>query len=371
MILSWIKNRLNYLLVFCAFLLQKIPKIHHYLPRKIREILASWNVEMMRTYLESGGQQVYADQPCTLRHPASYEPLVRTEPQYSLSADEIRQFYEDGFLGPFTLCSSEEMSDRRLEIDRQISAPSKVYGRATWRDRHLDCEAVRDLVVQPEVTERFAQFLGEDLLLWRSQMHRKEPGAPGFAWHQASTYLMEELSKPALVPGDPCGNGKADRDALFELTGWLALDDVDLENGSIQFVRGTHRRIHKMTVGGKGLEKFSKVQFKLDAEINPDKVVTAEMKAGQYMIFSERVIHGSQANLSDRRRWGMAFRVVPPTVKVYDDQPFHYVKYLDEQYDLRQWSGLMIRGLNTAGINPIAQQSTAEYFRNKGKSLVR
>jgi non-heme Fe2+,alpha-ketoglutarate-dependent halogenase len=337
----------------CAFSLQKFPEIHRYLPRKLRDILASWEVEMMQAYLGSGGKRVYADQPCTLRHPASYEPLVQTEAKYRLSADQIRQFYEDGFLGPFTLCSPEEMHDRRLEIDRQISTPSAVYGRATWRDRHLDCGAVRDLVVQPEVTERFAQFLGADLLLWRSQMHRKEPGAPGFAWHQASTYLMEELSKPALVPGD--------RDALFELTGWLALDDVDMDNGSIQFVRGGHQQIHQMIVGGKGLEKFSKVQFKLDVAIDPAQVVTAEMKAGQYMLFSERVIHGSQANLSDRRRWGMAFRVVPPTVKVYDDQPFHYVKYLNEQYDLRQWGGLMIRGVNAAQINRIYSQPVTEY----------
>jgi non-haem Fe2+, alpha-ketoglutarate-dependent halogenase len=125
-----------------------------------------------------------------------------------------------------------------------------------------------------------------------------------------------------------------------------------------------------MTVGGKGLEKFSKVQFRLDAAIDPDQVVTATMKAGQYMIFSERVIHGSPANLSDRRRWGMAFRVVPPTVKVYDDQPFHYVKYLNEQYDLRQWGGLMIRGVNTAQINRIYSQPQVEYHPKKEKSLV-
>jgi non-haem Fe2+, alpha-ketoglutarate-dependent halogenase len=362
MILNWLKDGFKYLLVLCASRLQNLPKVHPYLPRKLRDILGSWDVEMMRVYLRSRGQRVYADQPCTLRHPASYESLVQTEPKYALSADQIRQFYEDGFLGPFTLCSPEEMSDRRLEIDRQISAPSTVYRRATWRDRHLDCGAVRDLVMQPEVTERFAQFLGEDLLLWRSQMHRKEPGAPGFAWHQASTYLMEELSKPALVPGD--------RDALFELTGWLALDDVNLENGSIQFVRSAHRQIHQMIVGGKGLEKFSKVQFKLDAAIDADQVVTAEMKAGQYMIFSERVIHGSQANLSDRRRWGMAFRVVPPTVKVYDDQPFHYVKYLNERYDLRQWGGLMIRGVNSAQINRIYSETPVEYSEKKERVLL-
>jgi non-haem Fe2+, alpha-ketoglutarate-dependent halogenase len=362
MVLQWIKKWANFLFVICAVWIRPISVIHPYLPHRMKAFLKAWDMDMIQTYLHSWGQQVYADQPCTMRAPASYEPLVQTAEPYRLNAEDIRQFYEDGFLGPFTLCSPEEMGERRAEIDRQISNISTVYGRHTWRDRHLDCEAVRDLIVQPEVTERFAQILGPDLLVWRSQMHRKEPGAPGFAWHQASTYLMEALAKPVLFPSD--------RDGLFELTGWLALDDVDRQNGCVQFVRGGHRTIHTMTVSGKGLDEFSKVQFKLNAEIDPEKIVNAEMKAGQYIIFSERVIHGSEANLSNHRRWGMAFRVVPPTVKIYDDQPFHHVKYLNEKYDLRKWGGLMIRGEDTVKINRLYAQSTLKYRQKKEKVLV-
>lgn len=349
------KRVFNYIFVLVAAVLKVFPFIHRYLPERPREFTAAWNMDMIRLFLTSGGQRMYADQPCSIRHPASYQPRVETAPEFRLSEAQIRQFYEDGFLGPFTLCSREEMLQLREEIDPQINQPSTIYGRNTWRDRHLDCPGVRDLVLRPEITERFAQILGPNLFLWRSQMHRKEPGAPGFTWHQASTYIMESLYKPALFP--------ADRDDLFEITGWLALDDVDTENGCVQFVKGGHRDIKTMIVGGKGLEGFSNSRFKLEAEIDPEKIVNAELQAGQYYIFSERVIHGSQTNLSNRRRWGMAFRVVPPEVQVYDDEPVHYVEYLGENFDLTHWGGLIIRGEDTAHVNRVYKLPPSEKLR--------
>lgn len=334
----------NYVIVLLSVPLKYLPSTYPFLPKRLRAFVESWDLEMINAYITSYGKKIYMDQRASFIHPENYRPLVQSSPEYHLSEADIRGFYENGFIGPFTICSPEEMVTLREEIDLQIRTPSDVYDHPCGRDRHLDCEAVQSLVTRPQLTERLAQILGPDLAMWRSGIFRKESGAPETAWHQANTYLMEEGYKPTLFPPN--------LDRLFQLTTWIALDDVDIENGCLQFVPGSHHQINKMVVGGKGAEGFANVQVKIDAEIDPKTVYSAEMKAGQCIIFTERVIHGAQANLSNRRRWGMTFRTVQPSVKVYDDETVHNVKYLKKQYDTGKWGILMLRGQDKFGVNP-------------------
>jgi hypothetical protein len=42
------------------------------------------------------------------------------------------------------------------------------------------------------------------------------------------------------------------------------------------------------------------------------------LKAGEFVIFNERLLHWSRPNHSHRRRFGMAIRVLPPQVRVMD-----------------------------------------------------
>jgi non-heme Fe2+,alpha-ketoglutarate-dependent halogenase len=341
---KFIERHVRVVFMFFMLLIKPFPFLHRLLPRGMREFLRDWTPEMMRKYIFSLGRRAYIDQPCTIRDPKSYRPLVETSAEYRLSEEDIRSFYANGFLGPFTLCPREEMIELRDEVMREIEQPSKIYGFQSGRDRHLDCESVCRLVMRPALTERLAQLLGPNLLLWRSQVFLKPPGAPEITWHQASTYLSEEAYKATLFPPD--------RDQLFQLTTWLAFDDVDLANGCMQFLRGTHRSMKTVRLGGRGAESFAKSAIKLEYDIDPKEVVTMEMKAGQFIIFTERTIHGSPPNKSDRRRWGMAFRTILPEVLAYgDDVIKHRVAYLEEEYDLTHWGAIVLRGRDTAGIN--------------------
>lgn len=340
-------RRLAFLPVAVLLLLRPFKFLHRFLPRDARDVLQSWTAEMMRVFVFSLGTKVYIDQTCTLIEPVSYEPLIDTQPELRLTPEQIRVFYERGFLGPFTLCSREEMIAIREEIMASLETPSAIYGFATGRDRHLDCQAVYELVRRPELTERLAQILGPNLLLWRSQVFLKPPGAPEVTWHQASTYLMEETYRPTLYPPD--------RDRLFQLTTWLAFDDVDLANGCMQFVPGTHKHINIMHLGGRRGSSFGQANFQLAYDIDPAQVVNMEMQAGQFVIFSERTIHGSPANQSERRRWGMAFRTIRPDVLVYGDETLHQVAYLNEEYPLEKWGAVVLRGSDTAGRNRIIE----------------
>ncbi len=341
---KWIGLRVAWFIASIFWLLKPLRHPYGFYPSGLQKFLKSWNGQMLRMFVFSFGRRAYIDQPCTIKDPESFVPKVDTEEHLRLSEEDIRSFYERGYLGPFTLCSREEMIEIREEISKAMDTPSAIYGFVTGRDRHLDCECLYQLIKRPELTERLAQILGPNLLLWRSQVFLKPPGAPEVTWHQASTYLMERIFRPALYPQDI--------NQLFQLTTWLAFDDVKLENGALQFATGSHKKINTMRIGGSKAASFSRAKISLEYDIDPDKLATMEMQAGQFVIFTERVVHGSPPNRSDRRRWGMAFRTIRPDVQVYDkDEKVHRVAYLGENYPLDKWGTIVLRGVDTAGVN--------------------
>ena len=85
----------------------------------------------------------------------------------------------------------------------------------------------------PAITERCAQLLGPDLLVWRSQYFYKGPKSPAIQWHQASTFMVEDYQDPGIFPPD--------RSEIFQLTVWVAIDDATPERGCLQF-RSRHAR---------------------------------------------------------------------------------------------------------------------------------
>ena len=84
--------------------------------------------------------------------------------------------------------------------------------------RALQYPKLEKLLSRPEITQRIASLLGNDLICWRSQFFEKPPGAKGTFWHQQGRF--RELSKkPKLIA--PAGVD----DAMVQLTAWVALTD--------------------------------------------------------------------------------------------------------------------------------------------------
>lgn len=319
--------------------LKALPYSDRWMPvPRIREFLNTWSAHMMWVVVKSGGRRMYIDMPCTLQDPPDYQPKFQTAPEFQLTEADIKQFYEQGFLGPITLCSPEEMAEIREQMLKELEQPSKLFGIKTMRDRHLDCPTVYNFANRAGLADRMAQILGPDLMMWRTQAFMKQPGMAGFTFHQASCFLTAEGFRCVLKPPN--------LSELFELSAWVAFDDVDLENGCVQLIKGSHRKIRTIKLGGTGGddEAFVNARFTLEMDIKPEDVVTMQMKAGQFFLFTERTVHGSPANKSNRRRWGMAFRVVRPNTKIYEGARSHKVQYIGDNYDLSKWGGIMLRG---------------------------
>jgi non-heme Fe2+,alpha-ketoglutarate-dependent halogenase len=266
--------------------------------------------------------------------PESFEPKVVVDPKWRLTPAQIKKFYEDGFIGPLDAFSAEEMADFRKDMLEAEKSVSKTYNFVTPRDRHFENPRLWSYMKSPAITERLAQLLGPDLLVWRTQMFHKPPKAPAIQFHQASTFMVEDYQDPALHP--------ANRNDIFQLTVWVAVDDATLENGCLDFVRGTHERVHTIKFGGE--EGFYNAAFSLEFDRDPKRVVRVPVKAGQFIIFTERCIHGSAANTTDRHRLAFNLRAIPTNVAVYPNKKYYRSVYNGGKYFLDNWGVVVLRG---------------------------
>ena len=76
-----------------------------------------------------------------------------------LSGAEVERFRRNGFLGPYSLCSPDEMAALRPAIERVLETdPPVAHNRV--HNRHLDSRAVYDLATDPAIVERMAALQG-------------------------------------------------------------------------------------------------------------------------------------------------------------------------------------------------------------------
>ena len=155
------------------------------------------------------------------------------------------------------------------------------------------------------------------------QLVAKPPGKPDavFHWHQDLAY-WPETPEPETV------------------TLWLALDDVDVDNGCLRFVPGSHRepelRPHRPLLGDRD-ESHTLVADVSEAR---DEIICAPLARGEALAFRERVLHGSGGNTSDRwrRAYVVAFRTA---ATVAAERAMGFTHSHDDDLDvLRAVSGL-------------------------------
>ena len=248
---------------------------------------------------------------------------MQTTSPYKLSPEEIDLFHEQGYLGPYALCTPAEMGDVRTHIERNVLPKTGPSPGTPERARHLDDRKVFELCSHPAVTERVISLLGPDIVLWSSNFWIKHPGGKEIPWHQDIHYW----------PLDPPLN----------VTAWLAIDHATVENSCVRVIPGSHKKAvpHVAAGEGKWFDESADPSF-----VDDTKAVAMELKPGEFFIFSERLLHQSNVNVSNLRRMGLSIRMTTPFVKVYHDQ------------DPPLFAGhrnVMIRGEDRIGINRLGQ----------------
>jgi len=247
---------------------------------------------------------------------------------FSLTHEEVEHYHYQGYLGPFTFCPPEQMQDLRSSIEAifkpvsQKGLPSTIqhlnYNMQQGFGRHHDQRLLFNIATSPTIVDRMASILGEDLLLWRTMFFVKEPDAKKIPWHQDYDDWPIE---PYLV-----------------ISAWLAIDESTVENGCIQILPGSHREMYPMVpVTDDVLDGFPRMAK--PGSFDDSHPINIELKAGQFFLFNERLLHRSSANNSSKRRMGLAIRCITPIVRILDSND----------------AAILISGVDRMGFNKLVE----------------
>ncbi|MBW4635751.1 MAG: phytanoyl-CoA dioxygenase family protein [Iphinoe sp. HA4291-MV1] len=376
------------------YVLAKIKFIHPILPKKLRNLLPTgWNFHMFWTAFKSGGTRIYNDYYCKLKESISYKPKVSVAPEFQFSEEDIKFFYNNGYIGPFDLISSEEAKNLRDHlVNSVVNIPSKIWeyefqqetglaaelfpdsedtnelteeykqyilSQVNKTDRHIDDPKLLNLFQQPSIVERSAQLLGPDIILWRSDCFEVPPHAKGTPWHQSSHWLLHNMRESVANP--------LDREELFQITCWIALTDANREKGCMTLIPGTHKEIYPLKLNRKASDVNTTYRYdkgEIDYPIDQASHKLIEVKAGQFFLFSERVIHGAIPNKTDSSRWAVNCRIAKASTRFFSKKMFeegHQITYHKvKNVSLDKWKAILLRGTDRFGYNPLLEQSIGD-----------
>ena len=210
-------------------------------------------------------------------------------------------FLHHGFAGPFRVVP-EAQTPALLNAYRAaagidlggLGAPTKNL--AAWHHLH---RWAYDLATRPEILDRVEALLGPDIFLWAWFSWYKQPHTgKRIPWHQDAGYWPIEPKK--------------------NVTAWVALDHCTPENGCLRVIPGSHR----VSIGHVAVnDELSWLGQEADpTAVDEGKAVDAVLRPGEFVMFNEGTLHGSNPNQSDRARYGFSLRYTSPEVNLHGDQ---------------------------------------------------
>lgn len=90
------------------------------------------------------------------------------------------------------------------------------------------------------------------------------------------------------------------RNTRLKLSVWIALDDVNEQNGAMRVLPGGHHRHWQHSAPVQGQEFGNRIQ-----ELNEENAITCEMTAGSALFFSDRLPHSSTPNTNGKDRYAI------------------------------------------------------------------
>ena len=227
-------------------------------------------------------------------HPSTTEALQVLSPQ------QVESFNRDGFLKNLEVYEDDEVDPIRSFFDellqRTLASGEDSYSIST---AHLLYGTVWDILNHPPIVAIARDILGPDVIGWGSHFFCKMPGdGKAVAWHQDASYWPMTPSRTATI--------------------WLAVDKADLSNACMKFIAGSQHHGH-LTWRPSREEENNVLNQTVDNAESLGEIVPIELEAGEISIHSDLLLHGSDANTSDRRRCGLTLRYCTPDVRAEND----------------------------------------------------
>jgi non-haem Fe2+, alpha-ketoglutarate-dependent halogenase len=231
----------------------------------------------------------------TVARDLRFYPSTAKHPR-RLAAGQVEAFNRDGYLTGIPVFEADEIAEIRRYFDgllaRTLAAGGDSYSIST---AHLRYGRVYDLLADPRIVSWVADLIGEDVIGWGSHFFCKMPGdGKRVSWHQDASYWPLTPSKAVTV--------------------WLAIDDADVENAAMRFIPGSHWFGH-LTYTLTENDDTNVLNQTVAGVEQLGAPVDNQLRAGEISIHSDLLVHGSEANRSERRRCGLTLRYCPAEVR--------------------------------------------------------
>ncbi|MFT4690650.1 MAG: phytanoyl-CoA dioxygenase family protein [Verrucomicrobiia bacterium] len=232
-----------------------------------------------------------------LNRELGFQPIENHTPR-SLSVAQITHYNERGYLMPFAGLAEEELQDLRGCFDRILKeALDRGDSSYSINTAHLRFGKIYDLMAHPAIMAPVRDLLGDDVIGWGAHFFCKLPrDGKRVPWHQDCIYWP-------LTP-------------TTTVTVWLAIDDATPENANMRFIPRSH--LHGPIEFDTTNSDDDVLNLSVnDATSHGDAPVDVSLPAGQFSLHSDLLLHGSEANESDRRRSGLTLRYAAADVRAH------------------------------------------------------
>eukprot|EP00062_Callorhinchus_milii_P000851 gi/632935361/ref/XP_007889766.1/ PREDICTED: phytanoyl-CoA dioxygenase-like [Callorhinchus milii] len=223
--------------------------------------------------------------------------------------DLQRSYLENGYLTGHQVLDKNELALARRSFTDFENEFGKEFTQYSLHNVHLQHKWVMDLASHPQVLSTITAALGPNVILLDSRFICKYPAsdvphkddvAPYVAWHQDIRYWGFEGGAVASV--------------------WLALDDVDRDNGVLQVIPGSHKSgLLEHGIAGLPGNMLTANQEIPRHLVDAEKAVECPLGAGEMSVHDGLTVHYSEPNMSDRRRCGFVIRYIPTTAYPVED----------------------------------------------------
>lgn len=215
-----------------------------------------------------------------------------------LGAEQLESFRKQGYL-LFRQPVFDDDQFRRLRVIFEEHILTKGGSRADELDTpHFEDARLLEFLLSDRVLDLVEGIVGPDIGLVSSHFICKEPeiGRPT-PWHEDSAYWNGQFSDYTRI-----------------VTVRLALDRVDVENGCMQVIPGSH-------AGGfseyEELESPQAYTFARQIKgLDTSTAVALELEPNEASLHDSRIIHGATGNKSKRGRTGYTMRYFSTDARV-------------------------------------------------------
>lgn len=208
----------------------------------------------------------------------------------------LNDFKRDGYVAAKPLFDTDQMAELNVEIARYIRdvVPKMPETQVYYEDKN-DKSSLKQLQKMFEYDPYFEKLMTEGIVRKIAEAVLQDEVVP---------VNMQYFNKPAGIgqATPPHQDGYFFHLAPCEaVTGWLALEDVDEENGCINYVRGSHEeegfRPHAQT----GVLGFSQGMTDFGTQSDQDNTVAFPGSAGTFLMHHAKTVHWAGANKSTTR----------------------------------------------------------------------